>query len=70
MNEYQVGQQVWWYYPPSANQKLKYPWTGPFKVTQVTKCRNVVGILGSGHNSCVHASSLKPVVKTLDGQLL
>ena len=37
MREYQVGQQVWWFYPPCANQKLKYPWTGPFKVTQVTQ---------------------------------
>ena len=70
MREYQVGKEVWWYYLPSANQKLKYPWTGPFKVTQVTKCRNDVHILGYAHDSWVHASSLKPVVKTLDGQLL
>ena len=70
MREYKVWQEVWWYYPPSANQKLKYPWTGPFKVTQVTKCRNVACIIGYGRNSWVYASSLKPVVKTLDGQLL
>ena len=35
MREYFVGQKVRWYYPPSANQKLKYPWTGPFEVTDV-----------------------------------
>ena len=70
MREYQVGLQVWWYHQPSVNQKLKYPWTGPFEVTEVTKDRNVVRIKGCRRASWVHASSLKPVVKTLDGQLM
>ena len=70
MREYHVGQLVWWYYPPAANQKLKYPWTGPFEVTDVTRDRNVLSSKGHGSDSWVHASSLKPVVKTLDGQLL
>ena len=69
MREYQVGQQVCWYYPPSNNQKLKYPWTGPFTITQVTKCRNVTSIQVYRRISWVHASSLIPVVKTLDGAM-
>ena len=46
MREFKIGDQVWWYYPPAANQKLKYPWTGPFKVLDVTKDRNTVRIAG------------------------
>ena len=64
MREVKVGEQVWWYYPPTANQKLKYPWTGPFEVTDVAKDRNTARI------SWVHASSLKSVIKTQDGKLL
>ena len=70
MREYFVGQKVWWYYPPSANQKLKYPWTGPFKVIDVAGDRNVTRIKGPGRDSLVHASSFKPVVTMLDGQML
>ena len=70
MREFKVGEQVWWYYPQTAHQKLKYPWTGPFEVTDVAKDRNVEHIKGYGRDSWVHASSLKQVVKTLDGKLL
>ena len=31
----------------AANQKLKYPWTGPFKVLDVTKDRNTARIAGT-----------------------
>ena len=27
IREFKIGEQVWWYFPPTANQKLKYPWT-------------------------------------------
>ena len=70
MREYLVGQKVWWYNPPSANQKLKYPWTGPYEVTDVARDRNVVRIKGPDQDSWVHASSLKPVVTTPDCQML
>ena len=70
MREFTIGDQVSWYYPPTANQKLKYPWTGPFEVTDVAKDRNVARIGGYGRDSWVHASSLKLVIKTLDGKVL
>jgi len=70
MREFKIGEQVWWYFPPTANQKLKYPWTGPFEVTDVAKDRNTARIKGYGRDSWVHASSLKPVIKTQDGKLL
>ena len=70
MREYQVGQKVWWYNPPSANQKFKYPWTGPYEVTDVARDRNVARIKGPGCDSWIHALSLKHVVTTPDGQLL
>ena len=40
MTELKGGQEVWWYYPPSANQNLKYPWTEPNVVTDVAGDRN------------------------------
>ena len=53
MREFKIGEQVWWYFPATANQKLRYPWTGPFEVTDVAKDRNTAiskdtdAILGS-----------------------
>ena len=70
MRENFVGQKVWWYYPPSANQKLKYPWIGPYEVMEVAGDRIVVRIKGQGQDSWVHASSLKPVVTMPDGHML
>ena len=67
MRQFNVGEQVWWYFPPTANQKLKYPWTGPLEVTDVAKKRNTARIIG--RDSWVHASSLKSVIKTQDGKL-
>ena len=46
MREFKISEQVWWYFPPTANQKLKYPWTGPFEVTDVAKDRNTARIKG------------------------
>ena len=40
------------------------------EVTDVAKDRNIARIRGYGPDSWVHASSLKPVIKTLDGKLL
>ena len=70
MRQYFIGQSVWWYFPPAANQKLKYPWTGPYQVIDVAMEKNVVRIRRENKDSWVHASSLKPVIKTADGQLL
>ena len=70
LREYQIGQKVWWYYPPSANQKLKYPWQGPYEIAEVAHDRNVARITGRGRDSWVHASSLKHVVTTPDGKML
>ena len=56
MREFKIGEQVWWYFPPTANQKLKYPWTGPFEVTDVAKDRNTARIKGYRRDSWVHAS--------------
>ena len=70
MRELFVGQKVWWYYPPSANQKLKYPWTVPYEVIDVAGGRNVVLIKGQGRDSWVNSTSLKPVMAMPDGQML
>ena len=63
MREFTVGQK-------SANQKLKYPWTGPYEVMEVAGDRNVARVKGQGRDSWVHASSLKPVVTMPDGHML
>ena len=70
MEEFKTGQKVWWYYPPSANQKLKYPWTGPYEIIDVALPRNIARIKGFKRDSWVHASSLKLVVTMADGKLL
>ena len=56
MREFKVGEQVWWYLPPTA--------------TDVAKDRNTARIRGYRRDSWVHASSIKSVIKTQDGKLL
>ena len=70
IREYGVGQEVWWFYPPHANQKLRYPWLGPFIVTDTNMPGNTVKIQGLGRHQWVHASALKLVRRTKDGKLL
>ena len=53
MTEFLVGQEVWWYYPPAATQKLKYPWTGPYLIADMAKDHNTVHIKGLQHDSWV-----------------
>ena len=70
MVEFSIGEKVWWYYPPSANQKLKYPWIGPYDIIDVAMNKNIVRIKDQKRDSWVHASSLKKVITTKDGELL
>ena len=35
VRDYQVGDMVWRFYPPRANQKLGKPWHGPYVVEAV-----------------------------------
>ena len=70
IREYKEGDEVWYYYPPLANQKLRYPWLGPFKVTAANIPGNTVKITGLGRDQWVHASALKPVRRTADGALI
>lgn len=59
--QFKIGDKVWWFYPPAANQKLKYPWTGPFEILDVGRCGSTCRIQGPGRDSWVHASALKLV---------
>jgi len=68
--EYNVNDEVWWYYPPHANRKLGVPWLGPFTVVGVNKPGNTVKICGLGRLQWVHASSLKHVLRARNGDLV
>ena len=77
LRQYRVGQMVWRYYPPWANEKLGSAWTGPWIVkrqypnatVQVQLAKSGVGAR-EGTTLIVHASCLKPVGTTADGKLL
>ena len=77
VRHYQVGQAVWRYYPPWANEKLGSAWTGPWIVrrqypnstVQVQLAKEGRGAK-SGTLVVLHASCLKPVCTTGDGKLL
>ena len=70
LKEYKVGDEVWWYYPPTANKKLGLSWLGPFTVVQVNQPGHTVKISSLNRLQWVHASGLKHVRRTIDGQLL
>ena len=70
LEEYRVGDEVWWFYPPTANKKLGLRWLGPFTVVQVNQPGHTVKISGLNRLQWVHASGLKRVCRTPDGKLL
>ena len=70
IEEYRVGDEVWWFYPPTANKKLGLRWLGPFTVVQVNQPGHTVKISGLNRLQWVHASGLKHVCRTPDGKLL
>ena len=63
VREYRVGDLVWKYYPPYANQKLGKPWTGPWTVLQVRSPWQVRISLDAerAKSIWVNAACLKPV---------
>ena len=77
VRQYRVGQMVWRYYPPWANEKLSSAWTGPWIVKRqfpnaTVQVQLAKGGVGAKENTrlIVHASCLKPTCTTADGKLL
>ena len=77
IRHYKVGQAVWRYYPPWANEKLSSAWTGPWIVRhQYPNATVRVQLAKDGKGAkadtivVLHASCLKPVCTTGDCKLL
>ena len=75
---YRIGDYVWRYFPPNAQDKLKpNPWTGPYRVLGVDDTGHSVllkvpgvGRGGNLANKWIHTSSVKPCVFTRQGHLM
>jgi len=76
IRQYRSDELVWRYYLPSATQKLKAKWTGPWKVIRVYNNNTIRiapcfdGQFRPDKHILVHASCLKPCGLTSDGKLL
>ena len=75
--QYCVGQMVWRYYPPWANEKLNSAWTGPWIVERqypnaTVQVQLAKGGVGAKEDATlmVHASCLETAGTTAEGKLL
>ena len=60
-HKYNVGDYVWYYYPPLANKKLGKGWVGVYRVMEVTgSCSCVIQLTPDGRPKRVHCDHLKP----------
>ena len=77
VRQYCVGQMVWRYYPPWANEKLNSAWTGPWIVERqypnaTVQVQLAKGGVGAKEDATlmVHASCLETAGTTAEGKLL
>ena len=70
VHEYEVGSEVWYYYPPNVTNKLGTPWVGPFTVIATDHSKNLVKITLRGAERWVNGANVKPVRRMVDGSFL
>ncbi|KAI8490454.1 hypothetical protein Bbelb_317220 [Branchiostoma belcheri] len=68
-HHYQVDDRVWLHHPPTAQHKLRLPWTGPFVITATLPADSPTPILyrirpetGNQRLQVVHHNRLKPYI--------
>ena len=70
VHQYDVGSEVWYYYPPNVSNKLGSPWIGPFTVLATDSSKNLVKVLLRGVERWVNGANVKPVRRLEDGTFL
>ena len=69
-HQYDVGSEVWYYYPPNVTNKLGAPWIGPFKVISTDHSKNLVKVVLRGSERWINGANLKPVKRLDSGSFL